>query len=62
MIKIGLIIILNACIWGFVMVTCSMALKDTGAYQEIQNILIGGASASLLLLSSLTFPISKNKK
>lgn len=51
--KIGIIVIVNACIWGFVILACSMALKGTGAYQEIQLILGGGAAASLLLTGGL---------
>jgi len=47
---IPVIIILNACIWGFVMLMSSRTLSGTGAYQQIQNILAGGAAASLLLV------------
>ncbi|NQU28869.1 MAG: hypothetical protein HQ528_11310 [Candidatus Marinimicrobia bacterium] len=51
--KIGIIVIVNACIWGFVMIMCSITLKGTGAYQEIQLILAGGAAASLVLTGGL---------
>ncbi len=51
--KIGIIVIVNACIWGFVMIACSLALKGTGAYQEIQFILAGGAGTSLILIGGL---------
>ena len=47
---IPVIIILNACIWGFVMIMSSHTLSGTGAYQQIQNILAAGATASLLLV------------
>ncbi len=51
--RVGIIVIANACIWGFVMIACSMALKGTGAYQEIQLILGGGAAASLIVVGGL---------
>ena len=47
----GVIIIINACIWGLVMITAALALRGTGANQKIQLILGGGAAASLLILS-----------
>ena len=46
----GLIILLNACIWGYVMHMSSRALSGTGAYDQIQNILSGGAGFSLILV------------
>ena len=51
--KIGIIVIANAIIWGFVMIMCSITLKGTGAYQEIQLILGGGAAASLVVVGGL---------
>lgn len=47
---IPVIIIVNACIWGFTMIMSSRMLSGTGAYQEIQSILAGGATASLLVV------------
>ena len=47
---IPVIIIVNACIWGFAMVMSSKTLSGTGAYEQIQNILSGGAAASLLVV------------
>ena len=44
---IGIIIIVNACIWGLTMISSSRALQGTGAYEEIQNILAAGSSSSL---------------
>ena len=49
---IPVVIIVNACIWGFVMIMSSRALSGTGAYAEIQNVLAGGAVASLLVVGS----------
>jgi hypothetical protein len=46
----GLIIIVNACLWGFTILMISHTLKGTGAYQEIQNILGGGAGMSTILV------------
>lgn len=45
---VPVIIVVNACIWGFTIIMCSHTLSGTGAYQQIQNILAGGASASLV--------------
>jgi len=44
--------IVNACIWGFVLIACAHTLKGTGAYQEIQLILGSGAAASLLAVGA----------
>ena len=49
--KLGVVIIINSIIWGLVIIGCSLTLKSTGAYIEIQNILAGGSIASLLLLA-----------
>ncbi len=49
----GTVIIANAIIWGLVIVACSLKLKGTDAFQEIQLVLGGGAAASLLLLGAL---------
>ena len=58
---IPLIIIVNACIWGFAMIMSSHTLSDTGAYEQIQHILIGGAAASLLVVGGGLAGISKPK-
>ncbi len=47
---IGIVILVNACIWGFVILMSSHTLSGTGAYQQIQHILGGGAAASLLVV------------
>ena len=47
---IPLLIIINACLWGFTMIMISHTLKGTGAYQEIQNILAAGAGVSNVIL------------
>jgi hypothetical protein len=47
---IGIVIVVNACIWGFAMIMSSRALSGTGAYQEIQHILGGCAAMSLLVV------------
>lgn len=47
----GAILIANAIIWGIVMITSASALKGTGAFQQIQHILGGGAGASLLVVA-----------
>ena len=37
---IGIIIIVNACIWGLTMISASSALQGTGAYDEIRNAVV----------------------
>jgi hypothetical protein len=46
----GVIAIVNACIWGLVIIATALALRGTGAYGRIQLILGGGAAASLLVV------------
>ncbi|MEE4311161.1 MAG: hypothetical protein V2J62_04775 [candidate division KSB1 bacterium] len=46
----GVVILVNACIWGFAMIMSSHTLSGTGAYQQIQHILSGCAGASLLVV------------
>ncbi len=50
--RAGIAIIINACIWGFVMIMISYTLRGTGAYQEIQLILGGGAVASMMAVGT----------
>ena len=47
---VGIIILVNACIWGFAMIMSSRELSGTGAYEQIQNILAGCSAASLLVV------------
>ena len=47
----GAVILVNACTWGFAMITSSHTLSGTGAYQQIQHILSAGAAASFLVVS-----------
>jgi len=56
----GIVIIVNACIWGFVLIACSIALKGTGTYEKIQLILAGGAGASLLAVGASARKKSKD--
>ncbi len=58
--KHAVIIIVNACIWGFVLIATARALKGTDGYEKIQTILGGGAAASLLVVG--TGVIKKQKK
>jgi hypothetical protein len=48
----AVIIIVNACLWGFAMIMSAHALRGTGAYQQIQHILGGCAAASMLVVLS----------
>ena len=47
---IGAFMIASAIIWGAVIIGCSFALKGTGCYDSIQNILIGGVISHIILL------------
>ncbi len=46
------VLIVNAVIWGSVMIASSLALKGTGAFKEIQHILGAGAGISLLVVAA----------
>ena len=48
----SVVIIVNAIIWGFVLIASALVLKGTGAFKEIQLILGGGAAASLLVVAA----------
>lgn len=45
------VILASALIWGIVLIACSIALKDTDAFPDIQLILGGGAVISLLVVA-----------
>lgn len=47
---IPVIIIVNACLWGFAMIMSARTLSGTGAYQQIQHILGGCSAASLIVV------------
>ena len=59
---IPLIIIVNACLWGFAMIMSSHTLSGTGAYQEIQHILAGCAGASLIVVGGGLAATAKTAK
>ena len=59
---IPVIVIANACIWGFAMVMSSHTLSGTGAYQQIQLILGGSAAASLLVVGGGVVVLAKKLK
>ena len=48
--KIGYFVIASAIVWGAVIIGCSLALKGTECYGEIQNILVGGVLVHLVLI------------
>ena len=48
--KIGFAIIASSIVWGAVIIGCSLALKDTECYGEIQHILAGGVIVHLILI------------
>jgi len=49
--SVGGIILGSAIIWGAVILGCSFALKGTECYGEIQNILVAGTFAHIILIS-----------
>jgi hypothetical protein len=59
---IPVIVIVNACIWGFAMLMSSHTLSGTGAYQQIQHILGGSAGASLLVVGGGLAGLAKKSK
>ena len=62
--SIGGIIIGSAIIWGAVILGCSYALKGTECYGEIQNILVAGTMAHIILISgpmAILFKKAKGK-
>jgi len=48
--KIGFAIIASAIVWGAVIIGCSLALKGTECYGEIQNILVAGVITHLIVI------------
>lgn len=42
--------IVSAVVWGAVIIGCSLALKGTGYYKEISNILYGGVIAHVVII------------
>jgi hypothetical protein len=59
---IAMIVIVNACIWGFTIIMTAHKLSGTGAYQEIQLILGGGAAASVVVVGGGVAGLAKRLK
>jgi len=59
---IPIVIIVNACIWGFAMIMSSHTLSGSGAYEQIQHILSGSAGASLLVVGGGLAGLAKKLK
>ena len=51
----------NAFIWGVVIIGCALALRGTDSYEKIQLILGGGAAFSLMLVGTGMKKKSKKK-
>ena len=47
---LGAFIIASAIVWGAVIIGCSLALSGTECYDQIQNVLVGGFLAHLILI------------
>ena len=59
----GGLIIASSIIWGLAILGCSFTLKGTECYSEIQNILVGGTFAHIILLGSpITISIINSKE
>ena len=61
-IVIGSTMIWTAIIWGAVIIGCSLKLKGTGCYAEIQNILAVGTIMNIIILGGLFSGLSANNK
>lgn len=58
----GILIIGSALIWGAVIVGCSLALKGTGCYDKIQNILAAGVITHIILIWGPFIAIMNKRK
>jgi hypothetical protein len=45
-----IVVLINALIWGAVLIACAVALREPGTFQEIQHILGSGAAISVWVL------------
>jgi hypothetical protein len=59
---IPIVIIVNACLWGFAMIMASRALSGTGSYAAIQGIMAGCAGASLIVVGGGLAGLAKKLK
>jgi len=55
------IIMASAVIWAVVIIGCSVKLKGTSCYEEINLILIGGVLSHIFLFGALIKPLLLNK-
>jgi len=60
--RVGFVIIANAIVWGAVIIGCSLALKGTGMYHEIQYYLSTGAAVTTLIIFGGVFPLKKKEE
>ena len=61
-VAVAMLPIASAIIWGAVIIGCSLKLKGTGGYEEIQNILYGGMITHLILIGAVIAGIVGKKK
>ncbi|MCF8236324.1 MAG: hypothetical protein K9G67_15535 [Bacteroidales bacterium] len=59
---IGSVIIASAIIWGLVIIGTSYALRGTECYDRIQNYLVGGVLAHIMLLGGFSISLFKKEK
>ncbi len=58
--RLGIFIIVNAIVWGAVIVGAAMILKGTGQYQRLMPLLASGAGMSIVILPAIL--VKKGKK
>ncbi|AWV97408.1 hypothetical protein [Arcticibacterium luteifluviistationis] len=58
--KKAIAVLVSALIWATVMIVCSSALKESGDFDEIRNVLLCGAFMHIMLLSGSA--VSEGKK
>jgi hypothetical protein len=59
---IPIVIIVNACLWGFAMIMSARALSGTGGYAEIQGVLGACAGTSLIIVGGGLSALAKQGK
>ncbi len=58
----GVAILASAIIWAFVIVGCSLKLKGTSCYQEINLILFAGVLSHIMIFWAIARPLLKGLK
>jgi hypothetical protein len=59
---LGVTILASAIIWGFVIVGCSLKLKGTACYEDINVILFAGVLSHILIFGAIAGHLKKGIK